>query len=366
MNREQIYRRNQDIKENYKNPNHPTAFAGISAVAKYYDIPQTQAREILQELDGYTLHREYKRTRKFNPYFVYDKRKLVEGDLIDFANDKELVEANDDVKYILVLIDVFTRYAWAYPLKNKSAKAVHTALKQWLDSLQDKPSVLQTDDGAEFRNRLVQQLLRQHQVAWQAVYGFIKAAYAERFNKTLQILLHKYMTHNGIDRFIDKLPNFIDTYNNRGHRGINYMTPANAELAQNIPHIRQLATRKLRRYKKRNPIYKIGDFVRVKIYPRGLDHARRAYAEQFTRNFFKVIRINRKIPIPLYFLEDCVTNQAVEGGFYKEELEGVREVFRVERVLRRDRRNNRMLVKFLGFSNQYNQWLPNNWVQEQQ
>ena len=123
---------------------------------------------------------------------------------------------------------------------------------------------------------------------------------------------------------------------------------------------------KMRRLKKKAPVYQIGDFVRVKVYPRGLDHAKRAYAEQFKRNFHKVIRINRKIPIPLYFLEDCLSNEPVKGGFYKEELEVVREVFRVERVVRRDRANRRMLVKFLGFSNRYNEWVPNDWVQAEQ
>ena len=147
--------REQRIITAYRTAGHPIAFSSPAAVARYFGITRRKAEKILQKIDSYTLHKEFKRPRVFNPYYVRQRRTLIQGDLIDI---KALKRENDNISYILLNIDVFSRFVWLYPLPSKSANAMINVLQQWLQTIEPTRQGLfeyQVDKGTEFHNRQV-------------------------------------------------------------------------------------------------------------------------------------------------------------------------------------------------------------------
>lgn len=345
----------------YVTPGHPVAFSAPARVAKHFGISGGKAKELLEEIEGYTLHREFKQPRHYNPYYVHGRREQAQADLVDVAR---LAADNGGVTFLLVLIDVMTKRMWVYPLKNKNAETMRAAMDGWLRSLRTKPKTLTTDRGNEFVNRRVQQALRQHDVEWQPANGTLKAAIAERVNKTLQILMYKYMTENETTKYVGQLPALVRTYNRRGHRTLEGMTPAEADKPRNENRLRAIfhaRYEKIGRMRKLHLPFKVGDVVRVKSDPKKITSAARAYAQQFKGEFFRIVRINRTLPIALYYLRSNDNDDYIEGGFYANELQRQRgDVYKIEAELgRRVRRGVReILVKWKYFGPRWNQWIP--------
>ena len=75
---------------------------------------------------------------------------------------RSLSKYNDNVNYILAVIDVFSRYAYAYPIKNKTGDYITEAFQKLFEIQTTK--LLQTDKGTEFINKKTQSLFQRHNV----------------------------------------------------------------------------------------------------------------------------------------------------------------------------------------------------------
>ena len=300
-----------EILSNFKRPGHPTAFSAPHAVSQFYSIPLNKAKEALQHEDAYNLHREYKRPAVYNPYYVYERRKLIQADLIDIS---QISQSNDNKRYLLLLIDVFTRRIWVFPMETKSAREMVRKLQRWLAALDVSPSILMTDSGTEFVNAPVKALLDQWGIQWRRAVGTSKACYAERANKSFQILIFKYLTALETLRYIDILPDLITTYNTRPHRSLEKMTPADADHPRMEAAVRAIHIRRYNKVngRRKSPIFKVGDRVRIKTDSKAISSSRRAYAEQFHGEYFKVINVNTHLPIPMYTIESMDTGERIE------------------------------------------------------
>lgn len=355
------------IRRAFVTPGHPVAFSNPSRVAKHFNVTLGRAKRALEHIEGYTLHREYKKPRVYNPYYVHGRREQVQADLIDIS---QISRENDGVKFLLLLIDIFTKRVWVYPLRNKSGIAVSTALRSWLDGLRTSPQKFMTDRGLEFKNRLVQRLLRRRGIEWQPALGTLKAAIAERANKSLQLLLYKYLTEKETLRYVDKLPGFVDTYNKRGHRTLEGMSPIEADKPRNENRVRAIFHQRyaeIGRHRKSSLPFRVGDLVRLKtLAKKAVSSSARAYAEQFHGEYYRIVRINRTLPVALYYLKSLDTGERLQGGLYANELQRQRgDLWKIERVLgRRTRRGVREIkVKWKNFGNRWNEWIPETNVQ---
>ena len=139
-----------------------------------------------------------------------------QSDLVDMSH---LSKFNQGYNYILTTIDIFSKYAWAVPLKNKTGQALVEAYRQ-IFSLGRVPQKLQTDKGTEFINRGVQALLKEYDVKFFTTNNETKASVVERFNRTLKTKMWKYFTSQNTHRYIDILPDLMEAYNNSFHRSI--------------------------------------------------------------------------------------------------------------------------------------------------
>ena len=353
----------EEILNNYHNPGHPTAFAGVDKVVRYYDgrVSQDAIVRALESSDTYTRHREYKQPKHYNPYYVYALREQVQADLIDV---RELAAHNDGTKYLLLIIDLFSRRVWMYPLKNKSAIVTRDAIRTWLNSLgRRKCKIFASDYGTEFRNVYVRDLFREHNVVQQFKSGTSKASYAERANKSLQVLLYKYLTNSQSFRYIDKLESIVNSYNNRPHRSLDNITPHEADKPRSEQWVsgvlRRLHAERRAKALKR-PKFKVGDTVRIKLLTKKISGDSRAYVPQFKGEYFTIVGVKTNMMVPMYKIKSQDTNEIISDSFYGEELQRVTgNIYKIERVIRsRGRgRNRQHFVKWMFFGPQHNSWV---------
>ncbi len=360
-----LSREQKRIIKLYKTPGHPIAFSAPNTIYRYFrgNIKLDTIKEALAHLDVYTLHREYKRPKFQNPYYSFLRRKDFQADLIDIST---LAPANEGVRYLLIIIDIFSRRVWAHPLKRKTANETRDALRTWIDMLRnegDSPAVFTTDNGTEFVNRQVKTLMRQNNIKMVQTANINKAAICERANKSIQILIYKYLTDRGEVTYIDKLPNIIETYNKRKHRTLNYISPIQADRIENQAKVRGIHFQRYSKINEKRPRktkYKINDIVRIKTEGRAPSTVRRAYLQQFKGELFKIVRINTRMPIPMYILESTNDLEEIRGGFYSNELTLVKgDLFKIEKILRRrgQGRNRQFYVKWKYYDNRWNSWV---------
>ena len=114
---------------------------------------------------------------------------------------------NKGLKYILTVIDVFRKYAWAVPIKDKSAASVTKAFETIIN---DRiPKTLWVDEGKEFYNATFKKLLDKHKIYMYSTFNEGKAVVIERFNRTLKYIMWKYFTANNTRFYHDAFGNVI-------------------------------------------------------------------------------------------------------------------------------------------------------------
>src|SRR5258708_22715978 len=142
------------LKKIYYDPHNPAGYGGAVRLAAAAKLPLTQVREWLKSQSSYTLHKPARRQGyKTRKYLTSGIDHQWQADLVDMQ-----VEAahNEGYKYILVVIDIFSRYAWAEPVKSKSPKDVKPAFER-IFAQGRKPFKIQTDQGVEFESATMRQ-----------------------------------------------------------------------------------------------------------------------------------------------------------------------------------------------------------------
>jgi hypothetical protein len=124
---------------------------------------------------------------------------------------------NHGYNFIMVAIDIFSKYVWLRSLKNKRGEYVMKTLKNILAEGRS-PSRIRTDTGQAFRSRLVESLLKQTDRIFVCTNTEIKANYVERVIKTIKSKMYRYFTHAQSYNYIGELPKFAGSYNKTYHR----------------------------------------------------------------------------------------------------------------------------------------------------
>ena len=346
-----------EILQNYHNPLHPTAFGGINTVHRYYDgeISRKQIEKILKKSYSYSKHKETKKPTT-NPYFVYSKHQQFQIDLIEVIS---LSKYNRGVKYLLTCIDVFTKKAFVRACMTKRSDEILNAFKSILDEAGEYPKTILSDKGAEIKNRKFAKFCKDNGIKQIFPENEVHAAVVERFNKTLQIIMYKYMTQNETLTYIDNLQHFVESYNSRYHRSIK-MSPDEGEKRENHPKIFMEVDEKIRkiRSKRQTPKFAVGDFVRIKDARRKF---KRSYETQFGEEVFKIYKIKKNLPIIMYKLKD-LKDEKIIGSFYESELSATPEPesFKINKIIKRRIVDGepQVFVSWKGYGSKFNQWIP--------
>ena len=308
----------------------------------------------LQEQDAYNLHRRLRKKFPRRSYNVFNVNDLWEIDLMDL---RALKHENDDHTFVLVVIDVLSKYAFAEPMKSKSAESTTEAFKAILKRSDGRlPITLQSDKGKEFVNTKFQTFLKEQNIIFRLVRDpDVKAACIERWIRTLKTRLWRYFTHNRTKRYIDVLQKFVDSYNKSVHSSIG-MKPACVNL-YNVDIVRRNLSARFSQ-KSRKPKYDIGAFVRVSRAPNVF---RKGYERGWSNELFKIARISTSRPPPVYFLED-LNEEPIDGFYYEEEINPVKEpdLFEIEEIIKTKIEKNgekKCLVRWKGYSSDFDSWI---------
>jgi len=263
---------------------------------------------------------------------------------------------NKGYKYILTCIDVFSRFARVQPLKSKRGDEVAKAISRML---KEKPVHIQTDLGKEFYNDHVIALLKKHKIKHYSVYSQFKAAYVERFNRTLREKLNRYFTHTGRKVWHDVIQVMVDTYNHTKHRGLQYKRPIDVTKENESQLWEQQQQQKQQSGRIHTNTVKLMDYVRV-------SHVKGPFLKNFDQNWsdevFQVVGIDKKQEPPMYILQD-LNGEVVKGKFYSQELQSIgselSQLYRIEKIIRRrgKGKHKQYYVKWVGYDSSHNSWI---------
>ena len=235
----------------------------------------------------------------------FQKRSVISNG-IDVIWAADLVEMqkfskwNKGIKYLLMVIDVFSKYGWIKGLKDKKTETVSKAFDDIFKSKR-KPQMLWTDKGSEFISKHFKDFLKREGIKLYHTENEEKSSVVERWNKTMKNRMWKMFTVNNNTVYWDKIDKLVNDYNNSKHSSIK-MTPVEAS-------------------KKKNE---------SKVLP----------TKPVTYNIVDLM------------------GEEIKGSFYEQELQKAKQqTFRIEKIIRRDNKKKIALVKWSGYPDKFNSWV---------
>ena len=196
--------------------------------------------------------------RKFEKRRVYSTFKdNIWG--VDFADMHLLSKYNKGIRFLLCVIDIFSKYVWVVPLKDKKGisivKAFQSILKQ--SNSKQKPNKIWIDKESEFYNVYFKKWLRDNNIVMYSTHNEGKSVVAERFIRTLKSKIYEYMTSISKNVYIDKLDDIVDEYNNTYDTTIK-MKPIDIKDNTYINTNKEINNK--------DPKFKVGDHLRISKY----------------------------------------------------------------------------------------------------
>lgn len=288
----------------------------------------------------------HKPARRNYPRRKFDVRGYDETWQADLVEMIPYAKKNRGFRYLLTVIDVFSKFAWAIPVKRKNGEDVTAAMRSILKDGR-VPKNLQTDQGKEFYNANFEKLMEEFKIHLYSSYSNLKASIIERLNRTLKNRMWIQFSLNGNYKWLNILPELVRDYNNRKHRTIG-MKPVDVskenerEVLKKFPHHCKIKKQK----------FKVGDKVRISKAKRIFE---KGYTPGWSTEIFSIVKVSATDPV-MYYLKDY-QDQPIARGFYEQEIQKVKysDVYLVEKILKK--RYNRLFVKWLGFDKSHNGWI---------
>ena len=339
------------ISKIFRTPELPGSYSGVQTLYREVNadrsLPHISGRRVkkwLKQNRAFTLHqaptRKFKRRKVVVPGIYHQ----YQTDLIEMPPDQSV---SDDIdlqpKFVLVLMDVFSKYAWARALKNKSADEVLSAFKDIFNSGAPKPRYIQSDKGSEFVNKKFKQWATQQNIKlFSSEDDRMKSSQVERINRTLKQKLSWHSTDVENPGWVSEIPSVLKSYNNTYHRSIK-ITPASVNYDNQHEVFFKLypPPKKLIR---RADLHEEGEFVRLQNAPKPFD---KGYKPKWTKEIF-VITEAKTIgdgSIRIYKVQDLV-KQDILGYWYHFELQpSEKPGWIIQNVVEED--GDKLLIKWL-------------------
>lgn len=364
----------QQLLDIYTDPtNGSGAFRGIEPLYQECKrrgveaVTRKKVENFLAKVNAYNLYRPVRQRFNRIPIYAHYVDQQWQADL---AEMQSLAPANDGNRYILTVVDTLSKFAFAQPVKTKSASDVADAFKRVLsDAAPRRPTRLHTDKGKEFFNSVFKELMKNNEIQHFASESDTKAAGAERFNRTLKTLLYRYMRHKSSERWVDVLQQMVQSYNRAIHSRLK-MAPENAVKARgdetkeaqmyHILYGRDAGKGPTKRKIAKNAL-KVGQMVRISS-ARG--PFTKGYWGGWTLEHFYIARVITTNPNQVVYKLEDENREPVEGIFYRHQLQPITEnTFYIEKVIKENKQNRQLFVKWLGWPKEFNSWINRDDIQ---
>lgn len=294
------------------------------------------------------LHREARKNFRRRHVEMRSICDTIQADLVEmlpYAKD------NRGMKYILVVINIFSKKAYARALLDKSGNVVARAMDSILKEINHPIKNLHVDMGKEFYNKQMNTILDKYHIKMYSTFSAKKASIVERLNRTLKSKMWKRFSLNGSYKWVNLLQSLIDEYNNTKHATIK-MKPNDVKKNNEKNLLTTVYNRSWFIKPITKPKFQVGDTVRLSKYKHIFE---KGYTPNWTTEEFKIKEIQYTNPITYKLID--LNDVDVKGSVYTEELQLVKNpgLYLVERILKRD--GDRVFVKWLGFDNSHNSWI---------
>lgn len=302
-------------------------------------------QEIVKEI-----HRAARKNFQRRKYLMVGINDTHQADLIEMI---PFADQNCGYRYILMVIDVFSKRAWARELKNKTGAEVTKAIESiYNDSLQI-PRNLHTDEGKEFYNQHFQRLMKKHKINHYSTFTKLKASIIERLNRTIMNKLWQQFNLQGSHKWRKNIQSIMKTYNSTIHRTIK-MRPidVNEENEERLLRTIYKQNNTINTYNEIEVKFHVNDYVRLSKFKSLFE---KGYTPNWTTEIFRVTKILPTEPTT-YLLAD-LNDKPIAGCFYEKELQRTKnhDVYLIEKMLKQ--KGNKILVKWLGFDESHASWI---------
>ena len=297
---------------------------------------------------------ELHKPRKIN----FERRKVISNNIdhiwgIDLITMIKYSKQNKNYKYILTVIDFFSKYSWCYPLKSKKSEEIINSFKDIFKKSKRKPTMIQSDEGTEFTNNLTQTFFKDNNINWYHTYNRdIKCSICERYNRTILNKIYKNFTLNNNTIWINDLDKLVNEYNNSYHRSIK-MKPIDASKKSNQDIVRN----NLYNFKVTNkkPKFSIGDRVRISLLKNTFE---KSYTSNYSQEIFIIDDIKTS-NVHYYFLKD-LQGEKIDGMFYEQELLKTKQndLYIIEKIISKNK--DKYLVKWKNYPDKFNSYVNQN------
>jgi len=306
---------NFSIQKNYTTPRSPGSYSALSGFLKNNKYRNKQTvQDTLSALNSYSLHKPIRKR--------FPRRKVVVSFMdmvhtIDLIDYKKYAYHNRGFRYILVVVDVFSKFLWTKPLKKKSAAVLRQAIFEIFSESKRIPKFYWGDAGSEFFNKEVKQLLKEYHVKLYHTFSKLKAMICEIKVKQIKTKLERYFTQTSKHIWYLVLPQITSNINNSYNRSIK-MSPIMVT-KKNESEVWHNLYDSLVRSKVIHPKYSVGDTVRISVNK--LQFAK-GYEANFGKEIFKIREVRQTPGAPTYKLED-LKGESLQSSFYNEDLTSV-------------------------------------------
>ena len=185
---------------------------------------------------------------------------------------------NKGFRFLLCVIDIFSKYAWIVPLKDKKGTSIVNAFQKILDKSGRKPNKIWVDKGSEFYNNSFKKWFKDNDIEMYSIHNEGKSVVSKRFIRTLKNKIYKYMTSISKNVYINKLDDIVNEYNNTYHRTIK-MKPVNVKDNIYIDFEKEVNDK--------DPKFKFGDNIRISKY-------KNIFAKGYTPNWSEEVFVIKK------------------------------------------------------------------------
>ena len=300
------------------------------------------------------LSNELHKPRKIN----FSRRKVISNHIdhiwgIDLITMIKYSKQNKNYKYILTVIDFFSKFLWCYPLKSKKSEEIINSFIDIFKKSKRKPKFIQSDEGTEFTSIQIQTFFKNNNIKWYHTFNKdIKCSICERYNRTILNKIYKNLTLNNNTIWINDLDKLANEYNNTYHRSVKFK-PINASLKPNENIVRN----NLYNFKNTNKKAKfsIDDRVRVSLL-------KNTFEKSYTSNWSEEIFIidNIKTSNVYYYLLKDLKGEKVDGRFYEQELLKTKQndLYIIEKIIKKV--GYKYLVKWKNYTDKFNSYVNQN------
>ena len=260
----------------------------------------------------------------------------------NLADMQLLSKFNKGFRFLLCVIDIFSKYAWVIPLKDKKGISIVNVFQIISKESKRKTNKIWVNKGSEFYHNSFKKWLKDNDIEMYSTNNEGKSVVTERFIRTLKNKLYKYMTSISKNAYIDKLDDIVKQYNKTYHTSIK-MKPVDVKDNTYIGFKKEVNDK--------NHKFKVGVQVRISKY-------KNIFAKGYMPNWSEEIFIFKKIEntVPWTYVINDLNEEEIIGIFYENELQKANQKeFRTEKVLKK--KGDKLYVKWKDYDNSFNSWI---------